>query len=238
MASHPPALLAPLLLATAASLLARGASAQTSPNCAINGLPCAPPQWAPTWNLTQSTVIQPGHTVSYFMPAHTWGLISLDWSVARGTWYVGNTSNTTMEATLTENCRLLKAAGLASRCFIYHNTEASVCLCGGQRVPCACSGGVLRSIYTCEDAGPVALAGAGATSRGGRRRRFAHPRSNSQVSSARTHTRTRTPQTHAPTHPRAPSSHHPHTPPHRTHTRTPTPPPSWRSSGSKASARS
>ena len=126
MAAHPPAARAALLLLAAPCLLLR-AAAQTSPNCAINGLPCAPPLWTPTWNLTQSTVIQPGHTASYFLPLHTWGLISLDWSVARGTWFAGNnTKNTTMEATLTENCRQLKALGLASRCFIYHNTELAL----------------------------------------------------------------------------------------------------------------
>ena len=100
--------------------------AQLSPNCALNGLSCPPPRWTPTWNLTQSTVIQPGHTVGYFMPEHTWGLVSLDWSVARGTWFTGNTSNTTCEAVLRENCRLLKAAGKATRCFGYHNTELAL----------------------------------------------------------------------------------------------------------------
>ena len=31
-----------------------------SPTCALNGVPCPPPTWEPTWNLTQSTVIQVG----------------------------------------------------------------------------------------------------------------------------------------------------------------------------------
>jgi hypothetical protein len=87
-----------------------------SPSCALNGLPCAPPRWAPTWNLTQSTVIQPGHTAGFFSPNHTWGLVSLDWSVARGTWFTGNASNSTCEATLRSNCAALKAAGKAARC--------------------------------------------------------------------------------------------------------------------------
>jgi hypothetical protein len=87
-----------------------------SPTCALDGY-CAPPTWTPTWNLTQSTVIQPS-SPSWFMPSHPWGLISLDWSVNRQTWFTGNTSNSTCEATSTENCRRLKAAGLAHRCFI------------------------------------------------------------------------------------------------------------------------
>jgi hypothetical protein len=50
-----------------------------SPTCALNGLPCAPPQWEPSWNLTQSTVIQPSGDY-FFSPSHPWGLISLDWA--------------------------------------------------------------------------------------------------------------------------------------------------------------
>lgn len=88
-----------------------------SPTCALNGLPCPPPTWEPSWNLTQSTVIQPS-SPNYFMPTHPWGLISLDWSVANKIWYTGNTKNTTCEATSITNCRMLKAAGLAHRCFI------------------------------------------------------------------------------------------------------------------------
>ena len=88
-----------------------------SPTCALNGNPCPPPNWEPNYNLTQSTVIQPS-SAGYFMPNHTWGLISLDWSVARSVWFTGNISNTTCEATSVEGCRRLKAAGRATRCFI------------------------------------------------------------------------------------------------------------------------
>jgi hypothetical protein len=100
--------------------------APPSPSCALNGLPCPPPRWAPTWNLTQSTVIQTGHTSGFFMPEHTWGLVSLDWSVARETWFTGNATNSTCEATLRANCGLLKAAGKATRCFGYHNSELAL----------------------------------------------------------------------------------------------------------------
>lgn len=88
-----------------------------SPTCALNGNPCPPPLWTPNYNLTESTVIQPS-SAGYFMPNHTWGLISLDWSVARSVWFTGNISNTTCEATSVEGCRRLKAAGKATRCFI------------------------------------------------------------------------------------------------------------------------
>ena len=96
-----------------------------NPSCAKNGLPCPPPTWTPTWNLTKSTVIQPSGDY-YFMPKHPWGLISLDWSVANKIWYTGNVSNTTCEATSNTGCSMLKAAGLADRCFIYHNMELSL----------------------------------------------------------------------------------------------------------------
>jgi hypothetical protein len=97
-----------------------------SPTCALNGLPCAPPTWEPTWNLTQSTVIQPSGS-TFFQPQHPWGLISLDWSVASSEWYKGNVSNTTCEQTSVTGCRMLKAAGLATRCFI--------CACLGLPAP-------------------------------------------------------------------------------------------------------
>ena len=96
-----------------------------NPTCAKNGVPCPPPTWTPTWNLTQSTVIQPSGDY-YFTPKHPWGLVSLDWSVANKIWFLGNTSNTTCEATSVTGCRLLKAAGLANRCFIYHNMELAL----------------------------------------------------------------------------------------------------------------
>ena len=40
-----------------------------NPTCAKNGVPCPPPTWTPTWNLTKSTVIQPSSDY-YFMPKH------------------------------------------------------------------------------------------------------------------------------------------------------------------------
>lgn len=60
------------------------------------------------------------------MPAHPWGLISLDWSVASAVWYKGNRSNTTCEETSRTGCAMLKAAGKAHRCFIYHNMELAL----------------------------------------------------------------------------------------------------------------
>lgn len=86
-----------------------------NPTCSKNGVPCPPPTWTPTWNLTKSTVIQPSSDY-YFTPSHPWGLVSLDWSVANKIWYLGNTSNTTCEQTSRTGCAMLKAAGLADRC--------------------------------------------------------------------------------------------------------------------------
>jgi hypothetical protein len=42
-----------------------------SPTCALNGEPCPAPTWEPTWNLTQSTVIQPSSD-GFFIPSHPW----------------------------------------------------------------------------------------------------------------------------------------------------------------------
>jgi hypothetical protein len=104
-----------------------------SPTCALNGVPCPTPTWTPTWNLTQSTIIQPS-SPSYFMPNHSWGLISLDWTVADSIWYQGDTQNTSCEATSITGCKMLKEAGLATRCFIYHNSELALQWLESQRV--------------------------------------------------------------------------------------------------------
>eukprot|EP01052_Picozoa_sp_SAG31_P048234 SAG31_NODE_10002_length_1198_cov_1.023658_1_plen_307_part_01 len=87
--------------------------------------PFGPPTWTPNWNLTESTTIQPSGD-SYFMPNHTWGLISLDWSVARSVWFKNGRNKTNCEEVSTEGCRKLKAAGKASKCFIYHNMELAL----------------------------------------------------------------------------------------------------------------
>jgi len=84
-----------------------------------------PPSWAPNWDLLASTTIQPSGD-SYFMPNHTWGLISLDWSVAKSVWMRHGRNRTNCEAVSVEGCRRLKAAGKASRCFIYHNMELAL----------------------------------------------------------------------------------------------------------------
>lgn len=44
-------------------------------------------------------------------------------SVARSIWMKNGRNHTNNEAVSTEGCRRLKAAGKASRCFIYHNME-------------------------------------------------------------------------------------------------------------------
>lgn len=96
-----------------------------SPSCALNGLPCPTPSWPPEWNLTRSTIINP-ESDDFFTPAHPWGLVSLDWTCAHNEWWTGNVSNSTCEATSIEGCRRLKASGLVSRCFIYHNNELAL----------------------------------------------------------------------------------------------------------------
>jgi hypothetical protein len=66
------------------------------------------------------------------MPNHTWGLVSVNIPLGCrkgsmhqdpivGRPYVGQT--TSCEAVSRENCRLLKAAGKASRCFAHRNFE-------------------------------------------------------------------------------------------------------------------
>ena len=104
-----------------------------SPSCALNGQPCPPPTWAPEWNLTLSTIINP-ESDDFFAPVHPWGLVALDWTCAHNEWWSGNVTNSTCEATSVEGCRRLKAAGLAARCFIYHNNELALQWLESQRV--------------------------------------------------------------------------------------------------------
>ncbi len=86
------------------------------PSCATNGTPCPPPPWEPEWNLTRSTAVQPWcHDA--FSPAHPWGLVSLAWDCSR---------DGAEEAATLANCTDLKARGIATRCFIYHNQELAL----------------------------------------------------------------------------------------------------------------
>ena len=55
----------------------------------------------------------------YFAPTHTWGLISLDWSVARGVWFKNGRNKSNCEAVSTEGCRRMKTSGRASKCFSF-----------------------------------------------------------------------------------------------------------------------
>jgi len=61
------------------------------------------------------------------MPANKpWGLVSLDWSVARNIWSKNGLHNATIEAISREGCRLLKKNHSATKCFIYHNMELAL----------------------------------------------------------------------------------------------------------------
>lgn len=86
------------------------------PSCATNGHPCPPPTWAPEWNLTRSTIVQPWCR-DPFIPAHPWGLVSLAWDCSEDGFE---------EAATVANCTDLKARGIVSRCFIYHNQELAL----------------------------------------------------------------------------------------------------------------
>jgi hypothetical protein len=98
------------MLVAALALLPAGAADSNFPPA---------PAWKPNWNLTESTTINPS-SADYFDTNFTWGLITLDWSVASNVWLRNGRDHTDVEATLTENCRRLKAAGKTQHCFMYH----------------------------------------------------------------------------------------------------------------------
>jgi hypothetical protein len=101
-------------------LLGAGSVAQPSGSCLTNtSIPCPPPSWAPEWNLTRSTIVNPG-TLGFFEPldAEPWGLVSLDWQVARSVWGQNDSMHATVEATSREGCRRIKQSSPSTRCFM------------------------------------------------------------------------------------------------------------------------
>lgn len=109
------------------SLGAMSAVGQPNASCATNGKPCPPPTWTPNYNLTMSTICQPSDP-NYFVPpvSQPWGLVSLDWSVAKNIWDQNGLINGTIEATSIEGCRLIKVNSPQTKCFIYHNMELAL----------------------------------------------------------------------------------------------------------------
>lgn len=107
-----------------------GGTANSGASCAMNGTFCPLPYNWSQWNLTLSTMVEPGSDVSpgYFLfdPLKPWGLVSLDWSVANTIWHHDNQNLSTVEATLTENCRQIKLISPNTKCFIYHNLELAL----------------------------------------------------------------------------------------------------------------
>lgn len=117
-------------LAIAAECAAGGGTANGGASCAINGTACPLPLGWTQYNLTMSTIVEPGGDVApgYFsFPAERpFGLVSLDWSVANTIWHHDNQSESTVEATLTENCRRIKLVSPQTRCLMYHNFELAL----------------------------------------------------------------------------------------------------------------
>ena len=101
--------------------------------CALSNTPhaCPPPLWEPTYNLTLSTICQPGNTPSYFIPPSNtpWGFVSLDWSCAKPIWTHNSTNRnlSTTESTSITGCQLIKnTSNPNTRCFSYHNMELAL----------------------------------------------------------------------------------------------------------------
>ena len=99
-------------------------------SCVANGTACPLPAGWSQYNLTLLTVIEPGGDLApgYFElnASRPFGLVSLDWSVASRIWRRDNQNESTIEATLTENCRRIKAVSPHTRCFVYHNLELAL----------------------------------------------------------------------------------------------------------------
>lgn len=119
-----------MMLLLSETALALNAVSKTSP-CTYFGEgvpPCPLPRWAPTWQLSMSTICQPGSTDGFLDAtlAAKWGFISLDWSIASKIWNPDGTSasvdNATGASTLVEQCRQIKAVNNRTKCGVYRNT--------------------------------------------------------------------------------------------------------------------
>lgn len=106
----------------AAFLLASGAAAAScgAPCCSNEGLSGRFPIWPSTYNMQDSTIIQPCNTSGWLDAAHfsQFGLVSIDWSNAKQLWVVPPMS---CEELLVEQAARLKAARPAVRVMGYRN---------------------------------------------------------------------------------------------------------------------
>ena len=148
--------------------------------CSIAAPPAPPPAgppvptWTPNWNLTESTVIQPGgcdltspackNGKDSFELNHSWGLVSLDWSVGDRTWTAHSSpAQNNQTATSKAICKTLKQSGKAQRCFICEHlrSESVEChACSFSLSACA------RAIETLADVLQTALESLSLTGRG------------------------------------------------------------------------
>jgi hypothetical protein len=122
-------------LAISATCAAGSGTANGGASCAVNGTACPLPNaalWPAQWNLTLSTAVEPGRDVApnyfNFSAQQPWGLVSLDNSAAEQVWGPNNRNrnDTMVEATLSENCRRIKAVSPGTRCLLYHNLELAL----------------------------------------------------------------------------------------------------------------
>ena len=107
--------------------------------CALNHAtdPCPPPRWTPTYNLTLSTVVNPGtnsqgnNQETYFIPPSDkpWGLVSIDWTTAYNIWShnTSDSNKSTEEECSITGCQLIKnSSNPNTRCLIYHNMNTAL----------------------------------------------------------------------------------------------------------------
>jgi len=122
-------------LAISATCASGPGTAGGGESCVVNGTACPlpnPQKWPAQWNLTLSTAVEPGRDTAPFFfnfsAARPWGLVSLDNSAAEEVWGPDgrNRNDTMVEATLSENCRRMKAVSPGTRCLLYHNLELAL----------------------------------------------------------------------------------------------------------------
>jgi len=80
-----------------------------------------PKGWAPTYNMSMSTIIMPCNTTGYFEPsaAARYGIVDVDWSNAKREW--ANAKPMDCEERLVQQARLIKAENPHTRVWVYRN---------------------------------------------------------------------------------------------------------------------
>ena len=94
----------------------------------LGGASALAPNWTPTWNMKNSTIIQPCNYSGFVEPIDFYAqfaIVDFDWSNAKALWVVPPMTD---DLLLLEQCAALKAISPDTRCFVYRNLVKGACV--------------------------------------------------------------------------------------------------------------